>query len=547
MPDSESAIVFYCPNCGSSVAIEGERGICAYCGTAIERPRKDKPASTPEWPPTIKPIPRAVRADVPSSRRGPRPAAVLVLLIVVGLAGFLAGRAFPSTTAVAPPDGPGGVLPTAAPPVVQLGAGSVSELATVLPIDGPGGDPIVYLYHSGAGNSSFYTVARVDGATRATRWQSQPLGKNAYQGLLRAGDGMVFLTDEDKLLALRQADGSLAWQATLEVEPQVACEECLRLVRGRLLVLEKNGGLQAFDAQSGQLAWSTRLENTPRELSIVGDDRVLIIRESQDTNGRLLSFLDASTGKPGLQLDPRCPKAHENFDEERPGWDTPFLFSADGRSMYTIFGFFSKCAQGWDMAAGKPGWQVAIDDNLVPGSWSSGRPLLADDAVFVGNGKLLWALATADGSTRTLVEDKEYNLTPVAARDGMLIVVASPTWDSQRKLLWGLDAQTGERHWQLKLDAHEWLGLSSSGDFDLRLTAKGLTVVQVLREDAKLVVETLNPRTGASQTRQESALEDMSMPGLRRSFWGDDTAWLEIDSDIFAVDLATGTIAYRLS
>jgi hypothetical protein len=39
----------------------------------------------------------------------------------------------------------------------------------------------------------------------------------------------------------------------------------------------------------------------------------------------------------------------------------------------------------------------------------------------------------------------------------------------------------------------------------------------------------------------------MHMPSLRRVRWGDDTAWLEIDSDIFAVDLAQGTIAYRLS
>jgi outer membrane protein assembly factor BamB len=548
MPDSTEAIVFYCPNCGSSVAMEGDRGICAYCGTAIERPKQAQAGRAAEWPPTPNPIPRAVRAAPPAApRRGVPPFAVFVLIIIAALGGFLAASTMVSSRAPALPQADGPELQVPAVAVAPIVGGSVSDLAAVLPKDGPGGDPIVYLYHSGSDSQSFYTVARIDGATHETRWQSQPLSKDAYQGLLAAADGAIYLTDGDKLLALRQADGTLAWQAALDVEPQNACEQCLRVAGGRVLVLEKNGGLQAFDTQSGQLAWSTRLEDTPRELPVVGGDRLLAIRRSDDKNGQILTFLDAATGKQALQLDPRCPKANESFNDERPASDSPFLFSADGKAMYTMFGFFAKCAQGWDLSAAKPRWQVALDDRLVPSSWSLGEPLFTGDAVYVSNGRLLWALSTANGATRTLAEDKEYNLTPLAARDGMLIVQATPTWDSQRKFLWGLDAQTGERHWQVKLQGHEWIGQSSSGDFDFRLTPKGLVVMQVLRDDAKLIVETLNPRTGASVSRQENALADMHLPSLRRGLWSDDTAWLEIDSDIFAVDLASGKIAYQLS
>jgi outer membrane protein assembly factor BamB len=547
MPENNQATVFYCPNCGSSVAMEGERGTCAYCGTAIERPRDARPASTPDWPPTLHATPRAVRADMSPARRGMRSAGVLVLVLLAALAGFAAGRLLPSGQVMPQPGGLAAV-PTAtmAPPSVRLDAGSLSELAAVLPVDGPGGDLVAYLYHSGENNQSFYTLARIDGASRQTRWQSAPLGKNAYQGLLAVAPDMLYVTDEDTLLALRPKDGTTAWQATLEVEPQTACDECLRVVGERVLVLEKNGGLQAFDTSSGQLAWSTRLPDTPRRLPIVGGDRLLTIRNTPTNNGRVLTLLDAATGKPTVEIDPRCPSAHEGFDEERPQSDSPFLFSEDGRSMVAIYGFFAKCAQGWDLAAGQPTWQIAIDDRMAPASWSSGGLLQTDDALYIGNGGLLWALATADGATRTLADDKEYNVTPLAARDGMLLALAAPTWDSQRKILWGLDTQTGELHWQLKLDAHEWIGQSSSGDFDFRLTAQGLTVLQVLRDDAKLVVETLNPRTGASQSRQESALDGMSMPSLRSSHWGDDTAWLAIDGDVLAIDLASGKIAYRL-
>ena len=187
-----------------------------------------------------------------------------------------------------------------------------------------------------------------------------------------------------------------------------------------------------------------------------------------------------------------------------------------------------------------------IDDRLAPGSWSQGSALLTEQALFAGNGQLLWSIDTADGKVRILDDDKEYNLTPLAERSGMLIALASPNWDSQRQILWGLDAKTGERHWQYKLQGHTWLGQSSSGDWEAQLTPKGLVVLQVLRDEARLVVETLDPRTGTSAGRQESELTDMHMPGLRRSLWGEDTAWLEIDSDIFAVDLASGKIMYHL-
>jgi predicted RNA-binding Zn-ribbon protein involved in translation (DUF1610 family) len=36
---NNQAVVFYCPSCGASIAMQGDQGICAFCGTAIERPK----------------------------------------------------------------------------------------------------------------------------------------------------------------------------------------------------------------------------------------------------------------------------------------------------------------------------------------------------------------------------------------------------------------------------------------------------------------------------------------------------------------------------
>ena len=153
---------------------------------------------------------------------------------------------------------------------------------------------------------------------------------------------------------------------------------------------------------------------------------------------------------------------------------------------------------------------------------------------------------TGAGSVRTLIEDKEYNLRPLARRDNVLIVLAAPTWDSQRQELWGLDVASGTRRWQQSLKAHDLRNGSSSGDWDWQLTPNGLVVVQVLRDDARLIVETLDPQSGASSAKQETQLTDLHMPSLYQPMWTDDTVYLKLDNQIYAIDLATGKPAYQL-
>src|SRR5262249_2084048 len=127
-----------------------------------------------------------------------------------------------------------------------------------------------------------------------------------------------------------------------------------------------------------------------------------------------------------------------------------------------------------------------------------------------------------------------------------LIALAAPTWDSNRLSLWGLDATSGERRWQVALDAHELNRQRAFGDWDWRLTPKGLVVAQVLRDQSQLVVETIAPRTGVISAQQATELTNTHMPTLQNIVWADDMAWLKIDNSIYAIDLATGAPAYHL-
>ena len=58
--------------------------------------------------------------------------------------------------------------------------------------------------------------------------------------------------------------------------------------------------------------------------------------------------------------------------------------------------------------------------------------------------------------------------------------------------------------------------------------------------------ETLDPRSGVSSAKQETPLTGMHMPSLYQPLWSDNMVYLKLDSQLYAVDLATGKPAFQL-
>jgi outer membrane protein assembly factor BamB len=357
---------------------------------------------------------------------------------------------------------------------------------------------------------------------------------------------MLYLTDHERLLALRLSDGAVAWEAALVAEPN--CDECLRLIKNHVVVAQKDGSIQGFDAQSGQRSWSITQDDPPRKLPVVGDRLVLL--QPAERNDKLISLVDPATGEEAQRIEPTCPNKSFPDRPERPETYSPMLFTADGKTMYITFGFFSHCAQGWDLASGKLLWQTPLDDDL-PSSWGNeGSQLLTEDAILFGfeqgDEGALWALDTASGELRKLVAKKKYRFIPVAARDGVVIALTWPTWDTDKQSLVGLDAQTGEQRWEFKPQATDARVTETHGHLDMRLTRKGLLVMQVLEDEKQLLAETLDPQTGASADKQLTALEGSGSHVFWGALWSTDMAWLDIGSQIYAIDLGTGATRYRL-
>src|SRR5438552_10063776 len=89
---NNEAVVFYCPSCGASIAMHGDQGICAFCGTAIERPKSaqpPRPARPPQAEPPVwnGPSVTIARANLARPRRrGSCLGTLIMLVIVIGAA-----------------------------------------------------------------------------------------------------------------------------------------------------------------------------------------------------------------------------------------------------------------------------------------------------------------------------------------------------------------------------------------------------------------------------------------------------------------------------
>jgi outer membrane protein assembly factor BamB len=555
MPNAGDARAVYCPSCGASIAMTGDSGSCMYCGTTVER--QQSTGASPHFTVTQLKIDAPPTSSYSTYNRPAAPrrgAAILIIGIVMllgfmvvglGLVLFFAGRT--SSGPLPPGVGPMVTAVAAGPVAAQVPQAqniNINEMIAGLPRDGAGEDLLAYVNNSGDQGLS---IALIDGGSLAPHWRSQPLSKDAYRGRLVVGFDMLYLTDHERLLALRLSDGSVAWEAALAAEPN--CEECLRLIKEHVVVAQKDGSIQGFDARSGQRSWSITQDDPPRALPVVGDRVVLL--QPAGKNGKLISLVDPATGKEAQRIEPTCPNASFPDQVERPDDSSPMLFTVDGKAMYTTFGFFSHCAQRWDLASGKRVWQAALDGHDMPASWSgSGGQILTEDAIFFGFERsdegALWAVDTASGQLRKVVAKKKYRFIPVAARDGIVIALTWPTWDTKKQLLVGLDAQTGEQRWEFKPLATDARVTDSHGHLDLRLTRKGLLVVQVLEDEKQLLVETLDPRTGASAGKQTTVLEGSGSHVFWDALWSTDVAWLDIGSWIYAIDLQTGATRYRL-
>jgi len=379
-----------------------------------------------------------------------------------------------------------------------------------------------------------HALGLFDGKSHQLVWRAGAFRREADRGAIAADDTNVYVLDDPNVSAIRLRDGALLWQASIATGFSSSCEGCVRALKGRLLVVENDGTLEAFDAANGRVAWSKKLADRPRRLLLAGE-RVVVGSAPAGRDQRVtLDFLDPSDGHVVKSVQPSC----INKAFHRPEYTnnvSPLLFEPDGGTVYAMFGFFSHCVQAWDVETGQRRWSTYIS------GWDSNSPpILGSDAVwFTENGHASIGLDKATGAIRTLEAEKDYRVVPLFAPGKILVVKAAPEWDSGRVALWGLEPTSGKRLWQFQITSKSPSFRGVFGSWFVRPTPAGLMVLQQL-EDEQLSIERLNETTGVSHDRQVIAGTTN-----RRPLWRDDIAWISVRGGVDAISLPSG-VTYHL-
>lgn len=491
---------------------DARQATCPYCGAVIERAQPV--VSEHEEKKRRPPAPRRRKRARPQPRRpaGSAKHAIQVLVVILGMLGLVYVIYSQRDKIFAP-----------------------LYISKPVPVPAEHGQPLDVLILALNPGGESYTLVYLDGSNQTALWKSQSLSEELYHMNIVPGSSLIYLSDQTRLLAFSRNDGTLIWQASLA---DVPCQDCLEVFGDHLVALTEGGTLQGFDGQTGTLVWSKRLTGTPnRLLTVAGQPAVL---DPTESDVMALHVLDADSGDVMQQFAPLC--QHSIFEEDL-ALDSPVIFNRSNGTLYLLFGDLATCVQRWDVDTGEMAWSTVIDEDIL--FWNSATPLLANNTIYLSDGHdgTVTAVHTQDGRSNTLVVESDYDLTPLARQDDVLIVHATRTRGSERDELWGLDAESGELRWQYLLQAQCLLGETCGADstWDWRLTSRGLVVLQVLSDPDRLIVETLNPHSGVSTGQVSTALHDDWCTDVA---WTDDVAWLPIRGKLYTVDLTTGTLIY---
>jgi outer membrane protein assembly factor BamB len=377
-------------------------------------------------------------------------------------------------------------------------------------------------------------LARFDAASGAPRWQGETLQTSRMldEDHIAFDDQRVYLADQRSLLALRLGDGATAWRASLMAEVATGCSGCVRAMGERL---QEDGSLQALDAGSGRLVWEVKVRSVPREV-VVFDGRVVVPRQTQ---GRRSSWhfdlLDPADGKATVSIDASCTSIR-SFPLERPTAYSPRLFDEASKSMFIQFGDFRHCVQRWDMEHGKMLWGLNTGDAGIGKLALVGGGLVLLDAE-----KALRAIDARTGTLRTLLQTDDQVIKPIIARDDVVVVTATASWDhSERFAVWGLEPATGRRLWQFASGdkPEKWNGIGAW--WSVQDGSAGVVVARVV-DEKQLALDTLDRKTGATDRKTINLAN-----GIWRPYWGAPVSWLQSGQSYYGVDLAAGRIAYHV-
>jgi outer membrane protein assembly factor BamB/ribosomal protein L7/L12 len=405
-------------------------------------------------------------------------------------------------------------------------------------------DIAVWFYNSNADNRFIGLVGTEAGKLN---WKAAPLAGDGYVDALAASPDLVYAASGTDLLAYHKSDGSLAWQAQMPDKLNYG-DSTLLITDGRVITNNVDQSIQAYDAETGSLVWSRQMAAYDRALRLMGNSLVVVDYPNSDYNYGLV-FLDPATGEQQNVLTPTC--THNDYSYNALGTNSDLAYDPAGNVLYLVSDASYACLERIDLVSGQVVWQTTRDESFSFAS-DGFQSLMTDSTLYFSNGNDILAVNKSTGEMKVLLTNPDYDLLPLAVADDKLIVRARRTRGTERFELWGVEAASGSQAWQMDLQGaapidppDEMVGLVDDTDWGWtwKLFPGGLVVVKFQGKPNRLVLETFNPADGTSQGKQTLALNKVSgdfysIPTVIG--WQGSVAYLSLESNIYALDVATG-------
>ena len=395
-------------------------------------------------------------------------------------------------------------------------------------------------------------IGLVDGTTGKLRWQAAKLSGEGIADAIVTGPDLVYAANATDLLAYRKSDGNLAWQAQMPDKLNYGSSVML-LTAGRVITDNADQTIQAYDAKTGSLVWSKRLGGYDRSLRLMGNSLVLV--DYTDNNNDFgLVFLDPATGSQQKVITPTC--TYNDYDSSIDP-SAGLVYDQSENALYLVYDSAYGCVQRLDLASGQTSWSANSHDSF---SFSSDglQSLMTDSSLYFSNRNDILAVNRSSGEMKVLLTNPDYDLLPLAMAGDKLIVRARRTRGTERFELWGVEAVSGSRAWQLDMqgsapidppDAMSGLIDDSDWGWTWKLTRAGLVIMNFQGKPNQLVLETFNPENGTSLGKQTIALKKISgdfyeIPTVIG--WQGSVVYLSLESNIYSLDVTTGklTVVY---
>lgn len=395
-------------------------------------------------------------------------------------------------------------------------------------------------------NKETHFIGLLNTGTKRLAWQADPLKGDGLVREMVNGSDLIYVAYEDNLLAYTKSDGKLAWQTVMSDALNYSGHDLL-VTSGRVITRNADQSIQAYNAETGSLAWSKRLTGYSDIMLLL--DKSLLVEDYADNNYNYgLYFFDPVTGNQQDLVTPTCTM---NESSSSLDTDTEIFFDEADNALYLIF--YEGCVQKIDLANRTVTWNSNHSTYFRSSSYGY-EYIFSDSSLYFGNAGDLFAVNKSNGVMSLLSQNEDYNLYPLMIDGDMLILRADRTRGTNRSELWGVDISDGAQSWQITMqDAepidppNEMSGFIDKTDFGWTLikTSTGLMRMTFKGEPNQLVLETINAADGSVQSSKTINIKGASgdfydIPKVLG--WQGNTAYLDIDSGFYRLDVSTGEL-----